>query len=118
MQAVRETEAGITLCLEKRVLAPTERELGATLDALMRATAAYAALAEAVLEVATVRSIPPKVASRPALEALARDLCRAGFPVRFAPSGALAGPADVWVGTGGASDVEAYLRSHPRWQSS
>lgn len=108
----------MTLCLEKRVLAPTESELGAALDALMRATAAYAALAEAVLEVAVVRTIPPKVASRSAVEALARDLCRAGFPVRFAPSRALAASADVWVGTGGTGGLEGYLRSHPRWQKS
>lgn len=119
VQAITETANGITLCLEKRILAPTERELGAALDALMRATAAYAALAEAVLEVATVCTVPPKVASRPALEALARDLCQAGFPARFAPSCALAAGADVWVGTGGTGgDLEEYLRSHPRWQKS
>jgi hypothetical protein len=108
----------VTLRLERSLRAPTEGELGTALDAFMRAAAAYAALAEAVLEVTVVRGAAPRVASKPALEGLARDLCVAGFPVRFAPSRALAPEADVWVGTGGTGgQLEHYLRSHPRWKT-
>lgn len=111
------TENGRALHFKKTILAPTEEELGAALDASLRAAAAYAALAGAVLEVATVCTAPPRVASRPALEALARHLAEAGFPVWFAPSRALATKADVWVGTGGANgELEEYLRSHPWWE--
>jgi hypothetical protein len=110
-----------TLLLEERVLAPTESELGYRLGALMRAAAQYAALSGAVLEASVVRVSPPRVASRPALEALARDLWLAGFAVRFAPSEApsdAAGAADVWVGTGGAEgELREYLLSHPRWKT-
>lgn len=115
---VSETGEGTTLRLESAATATTRRGLGAALDDFLRATAAYAALTDALLEAAVVRRQEPLVASRPAVEGLASCLSHAGFRVRFAPLRVPAPAADVWIGTGGSrGELEGFLRSHPLWKT-
>ena len=90
-------------------------ELGSTLEVVLRALTAVAALTEAGLEVGVVRTVAPRVSSAPALEELARDIWAAGFGVRFGPSWTPAPAADVCVGVGGDGELHEFLRSHPAW---
>ena len=99
------------------IRALSQQELGSALDAVIRGVTTAAALTEAVLEVETVRLAIPKVGSPRALQALARDLRGAGFPVRFGPSWTPAPGADVCVGVGGANrDLGDFLSTHPSWR--
>jgi hypothetical protein len=115
--SIAETEGPETttrrLAGEIRAFKPSE--LGWALEGVLRAVTEAAALTEAMLEVGSVRSVPPGVASAQALEQLARDIWGAGFPVRFGPSWTAATGADVWVGIGGDGGLQAFLRSHPSW---
>jgi hypothetical protein len=96
----------------------TERELGAALDAALRAVSVAAALTEAALEVRAVRVASPGVASPRALERLARDLWDAGFAVRFGRSWDAAPGEEISVGIRGAeSAFEDFLRGHPLWKA-
>ena len=116
-RSVTETEEpeAATRRLAGEIRALTPAELGSALEATLRSLTAVAALTEALLEVGAVRTVPPRVASRPALEELARDLWRAGFSVRFGPSWAPARcAAEAYVG-GGGGEVQAFLRLHPSW---
>ena len=102
--------------LTAEIRAFTPRELGSALQATLRSLTAVAALTEAMLEVQAVRTVPPRVASRPALEELARDLWRAGFCVRFGPSWAPAlRAADAYAGSGGGEVIEVLRAMHPSW---
>lgn len=101
--------------LAGEVSALTQADLGAALEAVLRALTTAAVLTEAVLEVGAVRSVAPRVASREALEGLARDLWEAGFPVRFEPSWTPAPPAEAYLGVAGRDDLRVFLRSHPSW---
>jgi hypothetical protein len=99
------------------IRALTQQELGSALDAVLRSMTTAAALTEALLEVEAVRWATPKVGSPRALQALARDLWEAGFPVSFGPSWTPAPGADVCVGVGGADrDLGAFLSAHPSWR--
>ena len=60
--------------LAGEVSALTQTDLGAALEAVLRALTTAPVLTEAVLELGAVRSVAPRVASREALEGLARDL--------------------------------------------
>jgi hypothetical protein len=105
-----------TRCLtgEIRALHPTE--LASALEVVLRHLTAVAALAEAMLEVGAVRTVPAGVAAARAVEELARDLCGAGFQVRFGPTWTPAPRADVCVGVGGeGEELQEFLRSHPSW---
>jgi len=102
-----------SLAGEIRALKPSE--LGSTLEAVLRAVTAAAALTEAMLEVGAVRTVPPGVPSARALEELARDIWGAGFRVRFGPSWTPVPGADVCVGVGGDGELQEFLRSHPAW---
>ncbi len=98
------------------ITALTQRELGWALDAVLRSVTTAAALSEAVLEVEAVRWATPKVGSARALQALARDLWEAGFPVCFGPSWTPAPGADVCVGAGTNRDLGDFLFKHPSWR--
>ncbi len=99
------------------IRALTQQELGSALDAVLRSVTTAAALTEAVLEVEAVRWATPKVGSASALQALARDLWEAGFPVRFGPSWTPVPGADVCVGVGGTNrDLGDLLSAHPSWR--
>ena len=104
-----------TRCLTAEIRALQPSELDSALEGVMRHLTAVAAVAEAMLEVGAVRTVPARVASAGALEELARDLWGAGFRVRFGPSWTPAPRADVYVGVGGDGALQEYLRSHPSW---
>ena len=112
------TEAGGPEAATRRIsgelTALSPAELDSALEAALRSLTAVAALTEGLLEVGAASTVPPRVASRLALEELARDLWRAGFTVRFGPSWAPARcAADAYVGSGG--EVREFLRLHPSW---
>jgi len=99
-----------------KVRAFSEADLRLTLDAFLRAISKAAALSEAVLEARAVRFASPAVTPAAILEALARDLGDAGFPVGFGRSWSPAPNADAAIGTGGAEGHFAELFSgHPSW---
>jgi hypothetical protein len=113
--SITETGDRVTRRFAGEIKALTPTELGSALEATLRSLTAVAALTEALLEVGAVRTVPSRVASRPALEELARDLWRAGFSVRFGPSWAPARrAADAYVGSSG-DEVQEFLRLHPSW---
>ncbi len=118
--SITETEGpeASTRCLTGEIRAFKVSELGSTLEAVLRAVTAVAALTEALLEVGAVRTIAPRVSSAPALEELARDIWAAGFGVRFGPSWTPSPAADVCVGVGGDGGLQDFLRSHPAWSTS
>lgn len=97
------------------VAALTQSQLGVALEAVLRGATTFAALTEATLEVSVVRTIPPRIASPRALEALARDLWEAGFPVRFGPAWTPAPRAEAYLGVGSLEDLREFLRAHPAW---
>jgi hypothetical protein len=103
-----------TRCLAGEIRALKPSELGSSLEAILRAVTAVAALTEAMLEVDAVRTVPPGVPSARALEELARDIWGAGFRVRFGPSWTPGPGADVCVGVGD-DELQEFLRSHPSW---
>ena len=103
-----------TRCLTGEIRALKPSELGSTLEAVLRAVTAVAALTEAMLEVGAVRTVLPEVPSARALEELACDLWSAGFAVKFGPSWASAPEADVYLGSGDG-ELQEFLRSHPSW---
>jgi hypothetical protein len=113
--SLSESGDAATRCLSGEVFALTRKELGAGLEAVLRALTTFAALTEAALEVNAVVNVPPRVASPRALEGFARELWEAGFPVRFAPSWTPAPAADVYLGVGGDEELDEFVRSQARW---
>lgn len=99
------------------IRALTEPDLGRALDAVMRAVTARAAVTEAVLETSAVYRCRPGVAPAGALQALARDLWEAGFPVGFGVSWEPVPRPGVALGVRGAEDeLGAFLRNHALWR--
>jgi hypothetical protein len=115
--SITETEGPetATRCLAGEIRALKQSELGSSLEAVLRAVTAVAAVTEAMLEVGAVRTVPPGVPSARALEELARDIWGAGFQVRFGPSWTPSLGADVCVGVGDDGELQEFLRSHPSW---
>jgi hypothetical protein len=113
--AETESPEAATRRLAGEVKALTHTDLGAALEAVLRALTTAAAVTEATLEVGTVRSVPPRVSSPRALAGLARDLWDAGFSVRFEPSWTPAPKADAYLGMDGCDELREFLRSHPSW---
>ena len=92
-------------------------QLAGALDVLLRYVTTHAALSEAVLETRAVRLADPTVTDVTLVEALARQLWDAGFPVSFGPSWKPAPDVDVSVGIRGLKEAfEAFLLTHPAWK--
>lgn len=92
--------------------------LAAALEGILRAVTAYAALADAVLEVRAVRFVEPVVYPAPLVERLARDLWDAGLPVSFGSSWVPVSEGGLAVGGGGSGgEIEGFLRDHPAWRA-
>lgn len=104
-----------TRCLAGEIRAFKPSELASALEVVLRAVTEVATLTEGMLEVGTVRTVPPGAVSPRALEELARDIWGAGFRVRFGPSWTPAPGADVGVGVAGAVGLQEFLRAHPSW---
>jgi hypothetical protein len=104
-----------TRCLAGEIRALKQAELASALKSVLSTVTEVAAIKEAMLEVAAVRTVPPGVPSARALEELARDIWAAGFRVRFESSWTPGLGADVCVGVGDDGDLQEFLRSHPAW---
>jgi len=115
---VEETDAAnASRTISGEVRAFTEPDLRRTLDTVFRSISKTAALSEAVLEARAIRICSPAVTPSAVLEALARDLRDAGFPVTFGRSWSLVLNAETAVGTGGAeADLVEFLRGHSSWE--
>lgn len=90
--------------------------LGGALERIMRRSAEEAAVSGAVLEMRVLREATPRPFPPDLVQALARDLWRAGFPVRFGPCWEPVGDAGLAVGAGdGEERLHEFLGEHPFW---
>ena len=93
--------------------------LGGALEKVMRRVADAAAVSGAVLEMRVSRETPPRPFPPDLVQALATDLWRAGFPVRFGPCWEPVGGAGLALGAGGEQEtLLGFLRDHPEWAPS
>lgn len=98
------------------VMALTERRLACALDGVMRRVVNAAAVSGAVLEMRVLREAPPRSVDPDHVQALAADLWRAGFGVRFAPCWEAVGPEGMVLGARGEEEaIREFLGDHPRW---
>jgi len=110
---------GTTLRISGTIRSMTEAGLGAGLGLIMRSVGNAAALSGAVLEMRSFRECAPRPAPPGPLQALALDLWRAGFPVRFAPSWTPADTRPLSLGGGGEEGaLREFLRTSPLWEPS
>lgn len=99
------------------VRALTARSLAGALDRVMRRTADVAAVSGAVLEMRVLREEPPRAVRPDLAQALAMDLWRAGFGVRFAPCWEPVGAGGPALGARGEEEgLRRFLRDHPAWK--
>ena len=99
------------------ILAHSDRDLGAALEAILRSLTITAALSEAVLETRAARLMPPRPAPVATLQALALDLWEAGSRVGFAPSWTPVPEGVVGLGVLGAEqELLDFLLAHPSWR--
>lgn len=111
--------AGTSLRVSGAIRAMTTSGLGAGLERVMRAVSNAAALSGAVLEMRSFRERQPLAAPRGPLQALALDLWRAGFTVRFAPSWRPAETRSLILGVRGEEEALLdFLRESRRWEPS
>lgn len=111
--------AGTLLRITGTIRALTDRGLGAGLERVMRSVSDAAVLSGAVFEMRSFKERQPRPAPPGPLQALALDLWRAGFPVRFSPSWTPA-PSPV-LALGVRGDEEAllgFLRESMLWEPS
>lgn len=110
---------GATLRISGTIRSMSDRGLGAALGLVMRSVGNAAALSGAVLEMRFFREHEPLSAPPGPLQALALDLWRAGFPVRFAPSWTPAGVGPLCLGGHGQEGaLREFLRTSPLWEPS
>lgn len=106
-------------CVSGEILAMTDEDLGAALDAVLRAVGDLAALSEAVLETRAVRLAPPREVPGRLVERLGRDLSSAGFEVSYAPAWSATNGADLGVGSDGMrAELEDFLACGTGWRVS
>lgn len=100
------------------ILALSERDLGSTLERVLRSLTIAAALSDAILETSATRVRPPASTPSGTLQALALDLRAAGFLVRFGPSWTPVPEGAVGLGVLGAEqELESFLHNHPSWRA-
>ena len=110
---------GATLQIFGSIRSMTGAGLGAGLGLVVRSVGNAAALSGAVLEMRSFRECEPRPAPPGPLQALALDLWRAGFPVRFAPSWTPSGAGPLSVGGCGEEEaLREFLLTSPFWEPS
>lgn len=93
--------------------------LGGAFESVMRRVSDAATVSGAVLEMRVLREAPPRPFRPDLVQALATDLWRAGFPVRFGPCWEPVGGAGLALGVGGGEEgLLEFLRDHPEWAPS
>jgi hypothetical protein len=101
------------------IRALSEGGLAWALDDVMRRVADAAAVSGAVLEMRVLREAPPRRVDPDLVQALAADLWRAGFAVRFAHCWDAVGPEGLALGFRGEEGaIRKFLGEHPRWDPS
>ena len=118
---LQETRSPCGTWMEVRggIRALSEGGLAWALDDVMRRVADAAAVSGAVLEMRVLRETPPRCADPDLVQALAADLWRAGFAVRFAPCWDSVGPEGLALGfRGDEGAIREFLGGHPRWDPS
>ncbi|HEX6710285.1 MAG TPA: hypothetical protein VF068_08120 [Rubrobacter sp.] len=99
------------------ILALSERNLGSALETVLRSLTISAALSDALLETQAARVTPPGSAPAAQFQALALDLWKAGFRVRFAPSWTPVPEGKIGLGISGAEDeLRSFLEAHRSWE--
>jgi len=99
------------------ILALSERDLGSTLENVLRSLTTSAALSDAVLETRAARVTPPASVPATILQTLALDLRDAGFAVRFAPSWTPVPEGAVGLGILGAEqELLSFIEAHLSWR--
>ena len=99
------------------VRALTQRDLGSTLEAVLRSLTSGAAISGALLETRVVRGTPPRAMPSLTVQSLALDLWDAGFAVRFGPSWTPSSGGGVAVGFGGAEgELTRFFGEHASWE--
>lgn len=110
---------GTILRVSGAIRAMTDPGLGEGLERVMRSVSNAAALSGAVLEMRSFRERQPLALPAGHLQALALDLWRAGFAVRFAPSWTPADTRSPRLGVRGEEEALLdFLRESPRWEPS
>lgn len=106
--------------LSCEVRATRPEDLAASVDEILRALSAHAALAGAVFEARVARLVDPVIPDPAIVGELARHLVSSGLGVSFGPSlSALPDGADVCVGAGGLGAerrLQRVLDEHPAWR--
>ena len=101
------------------IRALSEGGLAWAMDDVMRRVADAAAVSGAVLEMRVLREAPPRCVDPDLVQALAADLWRAGFAVRFAPCWGAVDPEGLALGFRGEEGaIREFLGEHPRWDPS
>jgi hypothetical protein len=101
------------------IRALSEGGLAWALDDVTRRVADAAAISGAVLEMRVLLEAPPRCVDPDLVQALAADLWRAGFAVRFAPCWDAVGSEGLALGFRGEEGaIREFLGEHPRWDPS
>lgn len=103
--------------LSCEVRATRSDDLAASVDELLRALAAHAALIGAVFEARAVRLSEPLVPGVLLVGEMARHLSSSGLAVCFGPSSSPAPDgAEICIGASGRErEIERFLLEHPAW---
>lgn len=115
--AETDDQEAATRAIYGEIRALSDAALRCGLEAVLRAVTAHAALTEAVLETRAAYRSRPAAAPSGALQALARDLWEAGFPVGFGACWEDVPEPGVGLGARGAEEeLAAFVRAHPSWR--
>lgn len=110
---------GTILRVSGAIRAMTNFGLGEGLERVMRSVSNAAALSGAILEIRSFRKRQPLAVPAGHLQALALDLWRAGFTVRFAPCWTPAETRSLILGVRGEEEALLdFLRASPHWEPS
>ncbi len=115
----RLSPCGTRLEVRGGIRALMEGSLARALDGVMRRVADAAAVSGAVLEMRVLREAPPRSVNPDDVQALAADLWRSGFAVRFEPCWEAVGPEGPVLGAQGNEwAIREFLGAHSRWGAS
>jgi hypothetical protein len=99
------------------ILALSEGDLGSALETILRSLTIAAALSDAILETRAACVAPVRPAPAETLQALALDVRKAGFPVRFAPTWMPLAEGEIGLGVSGKEqELRGFLEGHPSYR--
>jgi hypothetical protein len=99
------------------ILALSEGDLGSALETILRSLTIAAALSDAIFETRAACVAPVRPAPAETLQALALDVRKAGFPVRFAPTWMPLAEGEIGLGVSGKEqELRGFLEGHPSYR--